>query len=272
MRKMPQMICVLGDLLVDVIVRVDGPIAEDTDTYGRTKVGAGGQAANVAAWVAALGGRSRFIGKRADDAAGRLVAEELEEQGVDVVGPVVDSGTGTVVSIATPDGKRTMLSDRGVAPSFRTDELDPSWLGGCERLHLPAYSVLSSPIRETALAAAALAPVISLDLSSVAAIHAAGVPAVRAAIAELRPDVVFANEEEAALVGALDVATLVVKRGARGCSVRRGSEERDYPAEPAEPVDSTGAGDAFAAGFLLAGPELALQAAARCVAKLGAMP
>src|SRR5688572_33284102 len=102
-RKMPQMVCSLGDLLLDVIVRLDGPIAEDTDTYGRTRVGAGGQAANVAAWVAALGGSARFIGKRADDPAGRIVAAELDKRGVDVRGPAVERGTGTVVSIATPD-------------------------------------------------------------------------------------------------------------------------------------------------------------------------
>ena len=266
------MICALGDLLLDVVVRLEGPIAEDTDTYGRTRVGAGGQAANVAAWVAALGGRARFVGKRAADAAGRLVAEELAGRGVEVVGPLADGGTGTVVSIATPDGKRTMLSDRGVSPTFGPDELDAAWLGGCERLHLPAYSVLSAPIGDTARAAATLAPAVSFDLSSVAVIEAAGAPAVRAAIAQLRPDIVFANEEEAALVGGLDVDTLVVKRGARGCSVRHRSDERDFPAEPADAVDSTGAGDAFAAGFLLGGPKLALRAAARCVAQLGAMP
>jgi sugar/nucleoside kinase (ribokinase family) len=266
------MICALGDLLLDVIVRLEGPIAEDTDTYGRTRVGAGGQAANVAAWVAALGGPARFVGKHAGDPAGRLIREELQRRGIEVVGPEVESGTGTVVSIATPDGRRTMLSDRGVAPDFRQDELDADWLDGCERLHLPAYSLLASPIRETSLAAARLASAISVDLSSTAALEAAGVEWFRAMLMELGPDIVFANEEEAALVGPLDVDTFVVKRGASGCIVRRQGEEREYPAEPADVVDSTGAGDAFAAGFLLGGPELALQAAARCVAQMGAMP
>jgi ribokinase len=266
------MICALGDLLLDVIVRLEGPIAEDTDTYGRTRVGAGGQAANVAAWVAALGGRARFVGKRAGDPAGLLIADELQRRGVEVVGPEVESGTGTVVSIATPDGRRTMLSDRGVAPDFRPDELDVGCLDGCERLHLPAYSLLASPIRETSLAAARLAPAVSVDLSSTAAIRAAGVDQLRGVLAELRPHIVFANEEEAALAGELDVETLVVKRGARGCTVRRQGDEREYPAEPADVADSTGAGDAFAAGFLLGGPELALKAAARCVGQMGAMP
>jgi sugar/nucleoside kinase (ribokinase family) len=266
------MICALGDLLLDVVVRLDGPIAEDTDTYGRTRVGAGGQAANVAAWAATLGGSARFIGKHARDGAGRLVQAELAACGVDVRGPEVEEGTGAVVSIATPDGRRAMLSDRGVAPGLRSDELDPAWLDGCERLHLPAYSVLAPPVREAAAAAARLAPRVSLDLSSTAAIRAAGLGELRAALEQLRPDIVFANEEEAALVGEIDVATLVVKRGARGCVVRSDGRTREYDAVPAEVVDSTGAGDAFAAGFLLGGPELGLQAAARCVAQMGAMP
>ena len=100
------MICALGDLLLDVVVRLDGPIAPDTDTYGRTRVGAGGQAANVAAWVAALGGRARCVGKRVRDPAGRVLVQELARLGVEVAGPETESRTGTVVSIATPDGKR----------------------------------------------------------------------------------------------------------------------------------------------------------------------
>jgi len=269
---MPQMICSLGDLLLDVVVRLEGPIAEDTDTYGRTRVGAGGQAANVTAWVVALGGQARFVGKRARDIAGRLVTEELQARGVEVAGPEVETGTGTVVSIATADGKRTMLSDRGVAPELRPEELDGKWFESCERLHLPAYSLLLSPIREAALAGARLVASVSVDLSSTAAIRTAGIDQLRGVLAELGPDIVFANEEEAALVGRLEVETLVVKRGARGCSVYASGEERAYAAEPAEVVDSTGAGDAFAAGFLLGGPGLGGHAAARCVGQLGAMP
>jgi ribokinase len=266
------MICSLGDLLLDVVVRLDGPIAEDTDTYGRTRVGAGGQAANVAAWLAVLGGSARFVGKRADDPAGQLIASELERRGVEIVGPVEATGTGTVVSIATPDGKRTMLSDRGVAADLRAEELDASWFEGCERLHLPAYSVLAPPIRDAAHAVAELVPRVSFDLSSTAAIRAAGVEELHASFGRLRPDIVFANEDEAALVGEIVAETVVIKRGARGCIVRTDGAEEAYDAVPAEVVDSTGAGDAFAAGFLLGGPELALEAAARCVSNMGAMP
>ncbi len=262
------MICTLGDLLLDVVVRLDGPIAEDTDTYGRTRVGPGGQAANVAAWTAALGGRARFIGKRADDPAGVVLANELRRRGVELAGPVQETGTGTVVSVATPDGKRTMLTDRGIAPGFAADELDASWLEGCEWLHIAGYSLARPPISETSLAAAALAPRVSVDLSSTAAIEAAGVDEFRGLLGRIGPEVVFANEEESELVGEIETETLVIKRGAGGIVVS-GAE---YEAKPAEVVDTTGAGDALAAGFLLGGPDLGLDAAARCVATMGAFP
>jgi ribokinase len=270
------MVCALGDLLLDVVVRLDGPIAEDTDTYGRTHVGPGGQAANVAAWVVALGGRARFLGKWARDAAGRIVAEELRSRGVEVAGPRTEGPTGTVVSVATPDGRRTMLTDRGIAPDFSPDELEREWVAGCAWVHLPAYSLVRSPIAETALAAARLARTdgarISVDLSSPTAIRELGVEAFRRLLRELEPDAVLGTEDETALVGDVEAPVTVVKLGARGCRVRRGSDETEVAAKPTAVVDTTGAGDAFAAGFLLDGAELAVAAAARCVSRPGAMP
>ena len=266
------LVCTLGDALLDVVVRLDGPIALDTDTYGATRVGAGGQAANVAAWVTALGGQGRFVGKRADDAAGHVVAEELGRRGVELRGPVAPAGTGTVVSIATPDGSRTMLSDRGVAPQLGPEELDTEWLADCDRLHIPGYSLVAEPIASAAARAADGAARVSVDASSTAALESVGVATFRARLLALRPDVLFANEEEARLLGPLHVETLVVKRGARGCVVHRRGEAQEHAALPAVVVDTTGAGDAFAAGFLLGGAELALQAAARCVGRMGAMP
>ena len=88
----------------------------------------------------------------------------------------------------------------------------------------------------------------------------------------LSPHLVFANEAEAEEFGGIGADTVVVKRGERGCTIRRDGQSRDYDAVPAELIDSTGAGDAFAAGFLLGGPELGVSAAARCVATMGAMP
>jgi sugar/nucleoside kinase (ribokinase family) len=269
------MICTLGDLLLDVVVRLDGPIAADTDTYGRTWVGPGGQASNVAAWVVELGGRARLLARRADDTAGRLLADELARRGVEVAGPVREGSTGTVVSIASPNANRTMLTDRGVSTDFTPEDLDPGWLAGCETLHVPAYSLAREPIRAAAVAAVAAAREagarISVDLSSTAVL-AEGGAALRHLVDELAPDVVLANDAEAELFGAVDAPTVVVKRGALGCSVHTRAETLDHPAEDVEVVDTTGAGDAFAAGFLLGGAETGLAAAARCVGKMGAVP
>jgi len=263
------MIVSLGDLLLDVIVRLEQPLAEGADANAVTRLGPGGQAANVAAWIAHLGGRARFVGKLASDDAGATAARALERHGVELRGPVAAGRTGTIVSLVGADGGRTMASDRGVSPELREDELDPAWLGGCEHLHLPGYSLLRAPIDAAALRAAELAPRVSVDLSSWSAIRDFGPERFRARLQKLRPDVVFANEEEERILGGpLRGCTWVLKLGARGA--RFG--DRELSACPADVVDTTGAGDALAAGYLVGGPELALEAAARCVAQLGAMP
>jgi sugar/nucleoside kinase (ribokinase family) len=259
----------LGDLLLDVIVRLSQPLAEGADADAVTRLGSGGQAANVAAWVGELGAGARFVGALADDEAGGIARRALERYGVDVRGPVLTGRTGTIVSLVAADGSRTMASDRGVAPALRADALDPAWLEGCTHLHLPGYSLVRSPLDEAALRAAELAPRVSVDLSSWSAIRDFGPDRFRARLVALRPDIVFANEDEERILGGpLEDSTWVLKRGPRGA--RFGEIER--PALPAEVVDTTGAGDALAAGFLVGGPELAMAAAARCVAKLGSMP
>jgi ribokinase len=269
-------ICTLGDVLLDVIVALAGPVEEDTDTYGKTRVATGGQAANVAAWIVALGGAARLVARRAADPVGELLTLELERRGVEVCGPLTKGATGTVVSIAAPDGRRSMLTDRGVSLGFEPDEFDPAWLDGCEWLHVSAYSLVASPVRETALLAGQTARAagakVGLDLASTGAFRQAGVEELREAARMLSPDLVLANEAEAEEFGGIGADTVVIKRGERGCTIRRDGESRDYDAVPVKLVDSTGAGDAFAAGFLLGGPELAVSAAARCVATMGAMP
>jgi ribokinase len=268
------LVCTLGDLLLDVIVRLEQPLAPGADASSRTALSPGGQAANVAAWVVALGGRGRFIGKRADDDGGRIAATRLRQRGVEVVGPLVPDGNGVVVSLVAPGGDRTMCSDRGVAPDLRPDELDEALLDGCEHLHMSGYSLLREPIRFAAERAAELArrrgARVSVDLSSWSAIRDFGPERFRRALEQLSPDVVFCNEDEEQIVGGrLAGPVWIVKRGHRGCSFD--GEER--PALHVERVvDSTGAGDALAAGWILGGPDLALEAAARCVATVGALP
>jgi sugar/nucleoside kinase (ribokinase family) len=262
-------IAVIGDLLLDVIVRLSQPLAEGADADATTRLGPGGQAANVAAWIAELGGEARFVGKRASDEAGGIAARGLEAYGAEVRGPVAEGRTGTVVSLVAADGGRTMASDRGVSPDLRADELDPAWFEGCTHLHLPGYSLLRAPIDEASLHAAGLAPRVSVDLSSWSAIRDFGPERFRERLLALGPAIVFANEDEERILGGpLEDCIWVLKRGALGA--RFGDLE--LPALPVEVLDTTGAGDALAAGYLVGGPELAVEAAARCVAKLGSMP
>jgi sugar/nucleoside kinase (ribokinase family) len=274
------LICVLGDAHLDVVVGLAGPVAAETDTPADTWVGVGGQAANVAAWVSELGGQARLIAARGSDLAAGLVASDLERRGVTMAGPVLDGRTGVVVSLSEHGTRRSMLTDRGVGPMLTADALRDAWLDGCDLLHLPAYSLVREPIGGAARAAAARVPRVSVDLSSTAALQEYGPQRFRALLGRLRPAIVFGTEAESALVGDLghgdlghgDLghgdASLVVKLGARGVRVA-GTE---YPALPTNAVDSTGAGDAFAAGYLVGGVSLGLAAAARAVAKMGAMP
>jgi ribokinase len=265
-------ICVLGDAHLDVVVTISGPVAPDTDTPARTRVTLGGQAANVAAWVTALGGRSRLIAARATDAAAAIVASDLAGRGVELVGPVVEGHTGVVVSLSDGGAQRSMLTDRGVGPLLTAADLEPGWLDGCSWLHLPAYSLTSQPVREAALAAAAAARSraarLSVDLSSTAAIAGYGVARFVGLLTQLQPDLVLGNSAETDLIGDLPGAEMIAKLGAGGVVVAG----QRYPAVATEPADATGAGDAFAAGYLVGGVHLGLAAAARAVAMIGAVP
>jgi sugar/nucleoside kinase (ribokinase family) len=262
------MICVLGDAHLDVIVSLAGPVAPETDTPVATSVGAGGQAANVAAWITVLGGRARLIAARAADPAGRMVTDELASRGVDLAGPLLEGRTGVVVSLSDGGRSRSMLTDRGVGPQLRASDLREDWFAGCAQLHLPAYSLLREPVQGAALAAADRLPRLSVDLSSTSALRDYGVDRFRGLLDRLRPEVVFGTEAEAELVGEVPGSEMVVKLGARGVSINGVT----HAATPVAAVDATGAGDAFAAGYLLGGVGLGLDAAARAVARMGAMP
>lgn len=252
-------IVTLGDLILDVVVQLDRALEPGDDTVAVTRTSAGGQAANVAAWAAALGAEARFVGKRGADAAGALVTRELQQRGVEVVGPA-EGRNGVVVSIAAA-GDRTMVSDRGSAPDLAPHELDDAWFD-CDVLHISGYA-LADAAAAAAAAARAHGARVSLDASAASLID----DRFRARALALAPDLVFANERERDALG--DLATAwVVKRGAGGLT----ADGRDWPARPCDVVDTTGAGDALAAGYLVGGPELGLDAAARCCGQLGAMP
>src|SRR6059058_872390 len=229
----------LGDLVLDVIVQLEDELVP-------------GDAS------------ARFVGKRGGDVAGELVARELRDRGVEVCGPLGER-TGVVVSIAASD-ERTMASDRGSAPELTAAELEPAWFD-CDMLHLSGYSLQREPIAVASARAAEVARArgarVSVDLSTWTGID----DAFRERIRSLEPDVVFAGQRERDVFGELDTSW-VVKRGAEGVIV----DGRAFPALAVDVVDTTGAGDAFAAGFLVGGVALGLEAAARCCSQLGAMP
>jgi sugar/nucleoside kinase (ribokinase family) len=268
------MVCSLGDLVLDVVVLLEQPLARGADATSRISLQTGGQGANVAAWSAHLGAGARFAGRRADDAPGRLAAAELEAYGVELVGPVSDEGNGVIVSLVEPGGARTMCPDRGVAVDLRTSDVEPAWFAGCDWLQISGYALFHEPLRSAALRAASVARTggsrIGVDLASWSGIRDAGADELRAVLGDLAPDVVFANEDEDRILGGpIAGPAWILKRGVGGCSFD-GDERAAIPVEHV--VDTTGAGDALAAGYLVGGAELALEAAARCVQRVGAMP
>ncbi|HEY5694573.1 MAG TPA: carbohydrate kinase family protein [Gaiellaceae bacterium] len=274
-------IATLGDALLDVVVLLSEALAPGGDVPAANSAGAGGQAANVAAWAAELGAEARCIAKRGDDPAGQLVARELAARAVELVGPVAAGATGVVVSFVH-DGDRALASDPGVAPSLTPEELDAAWLA-CDVLHLSGYALLREPIVAAALLAARLArgqgARISVDVAAWTEIREYGPVRFRELLDELAPDVLFATEAEWELLGGayLTAPVGVLKRGARGCTVFTEEAKLDFATLEVEVVDPTGAGDALAAGFLVGGSleeaaRRGLEAAARCVATVGSMP
>ena len=213
------LVCSLGDLTLDVVVRLAGPLAVGGDTEAEIRVGPGGQAANVAAWAAALGASARFIGKTGADDAGSLVRRRLAALGVEILGPI-EGRNGSICSLVSPEAERSMAADRGTARELRPEEIEPDWLAGVDHLHVSGYALMVEPVRSAALRAAELGRAegarISVDLASWSAIRDSGVDAFRDAARALEPDVVFANEDEERVVGRAELDGDVDPQARRG--------------------------------------------------------
>ncbi|MDJ0925097.1 MAG: PfkB family carbohydrate kinase [Acidimicrobiia bacterium] len=253
------MLCCVGDLVEDVVVWPQATLRRGTDTPARVFRRRGGSAANVAVLAALTGAPSRFIGQIGADRLGDLLLGELEDAGVDAA--VIRSGnTGTVVVLVEPSGERNMLPDRAAAVELA--DVPAGALDDATWLHVPGYSLIVEPLGSTArrLIAGArdLGAGISIDASSVGLLAEFGIAAFLTQIEELRPDLLFCNKDEADLLevqpgsNPAGVTLSVVKAGPRPVQLIGQHTATWVPVPPVPDVaDTTGAGDAFAAGFLV---------------------
>lgn len=295
----PPRVLVVGDVMTDVLARVDAALAVGSDTAARVTTRGGGSGANTACWLASLGVPVTYVGRVGADPFGREAVELLESAGVRTsvdVDPA--AATGTCVVLVAADGERTMLPDAGANSTLSPADLPDELIRDAAHLHLSGYTLLNpgsqAAGRHVMRRARALGLTVSVDASSAAPIEAFGGRRVREWVTGA--DLLLCNRAEGfALVDAPDpseagalltrtVPEVVVKVGDGGAWwVRRGATDAPVhvPAVPAEAVDTTGAGDAFAAGFLAAWlldatPEAALRSgcasAARAVAATGGRP
>jgi sugar/nucleoside kinase (ribokinase family) len=229
----------------------------------------GGSAGNTAAGIAALGGRAGFVGQVAPDQLGEFYRHDLTAAGVEFTTPEADLGAPTARSmvLVTPDGHRTMNTYLGAAQHLRASALDEAQIRLSAVLYLEGYLWDPETPRYAMVRAVEVARAsgrkVALTLSDTFCVdrHRDGFNAL---IGGGRVDILFANEAEIlALAGAAHletavelvtgkVETLVVTRSERGALASRLGEHAVVPAEPIkELVDTTGAGDLFAAGFLV---------------------
>ncbi|MEW2415918.1 sugar kinase [Streptomyces sp. NPDC046866] len=291
---------VVGDVVTDVLAVHPEPLAPATDTAARIRTLPGGAGANVACWAARSGVADVRLLARVGTEAAQWHERALLEAGVrprlvvDAVEP-----TGTVVALVGEDAERTFLTDSGAALRLSPDDWAPSLLDGAAHLHLSGYLFFADSSRELAQVALADARArgvpVSVDPASAGFLLTLGPGRFLDAVAGA--GVLLPNEDEARLLAGLPepagaaraaavlserVPLVVVTRGAAGALVAQGGRvTAEVAAEPVRAVDSTGAGDAFAGGFLaarLAGadPEGAARAgcraAALAVTRLGGRP
>jgi sugar/nucleoside kinase (ribokinase family) len=240
------------------------------ELYGRMGPGreiSGGAAANTLAGLARLGARTAFIGQVADDQLGQIYRHDLNAAGVKFDTPAREGEppTGRVLILVSPDGQRTMSTLLGASLYLPTEAIDESQVAGAGILLLEGY--LWDPpepraaMRRAIEVARSAGRRIALATCADFCVHMHGRD-FRALIDEGLIDILLANEEEAAILEGTDpdaaieslgrdVPLLVVTRAERGAVAIRGAERVEVAAEPVDKVvDTTGAGDLFAAGFL----------------------
>lgn len=289
-------VLVVGDVINDVLVRPLSGVTTDSDTRAEIVRRPGGSAANLACWLGSVGAPVSFVGRvgRADHAYHR---DHLAGFGVDAhLVADVDRETGTIVIVVDPEGGRTMFTDRGANLALTLADVPLDELARASVLHLTGYSYFEDGVRATALEldrlARARGTAVSIDPSSVAFLEDVGPERFLAWTSGAR--FCFPNRDEAAVLSGTtdpvegaalltrDYGTVVVTLDGDGAVVAdRGSAPVRVPADRVRPLDTTGAGDAFCAGFLASwlrrpDPVAAAEAGARvardAVIRLGGGP
>ena len=261
-------IVVLGDLMIDVVLAPDGPLDRGTDVPGRVSFVQGGSAANTARWLARLGARTTLIAAVGRDPGGRSLVDTVRHDKVQArVMRVAGARTGRIGVLLGTDGERSFVADRGAADQLAASDVQAAWFARADALHVPVYSLLGEPLGLAGRRAVSLArdagATVSVDLASIGPLLAQGRRAARTLIEDVAPDLLFATAAEAeallarsAVEGLLELAPIaVVKRGSKGATLlaRSGEERLRFEVATAHitAADTTGAGDAFDAGFLV---------------------
>ena len=253
------MLCTIGDLVEDVVVWLNTELNIGSDTESIIRRTRGGSAANVAMFAALTGTPSRFIGQVGHDRLGTHLCEVLRDSGVDVQ-VISDGRTGSIVVLVQPNGQRSFLTDRGVASHLA--HFDAALMNDVHILHVPTYSLTDEPLASTCAQYIASArsngSLISVDASSASVLTKYGIQRFQALMQTLQPDVFLCNEDEAATLGLhannpmIGAQMTVIKQGPLPVIVvHQDGTSQMHPVPAVDNiVDTTGAGDAFAAGFL----------------------
>ena len=254
--------------MLDVVLVPERRLESGTDVPGRVALVQGGSAANTARWLGRLGARVTLISAVGRDAAGRALVETIRSDGVTPrIVRVAGARTGRIGVLVVPGGQRSFVADRGAADRLAPADLRADWFAEAHAVHLPVYSLLGVPLGDAGRRAIELGraagAAVSIDLASIGPLLDGGRRAARALIETAAPDIIFATAAEAdAYLGGqpkdrlLDYAPIaIVKRGAKGATVlaRAGDRRQRFEVATAHvtAVDTTGAGDAFDAGFLV---------------------
>ncbi len=288
-----QSILVIGDVMTDIVVHPQGPLARGSDRRASIAFRPGGSAANQAAWLAAFGAEVDFVARVG---ASDVESETARLKAAGVRPHLVGDGereTGRLVALIDPDGERSFLTDRGANDALRSADIPDALIAGAALVHLSGYSFFAPSPR------AAVLDVMRRAGSKPVSVDPASAEFLREVGAEnflnwtRGAAILFPNAEEAAiLAGSEDPETqcarlaaiyplVVVKRGAAGCEAAAGARRWRVEARQVEAIDTTGAGDAFVAAYLAArlggadvqtGLEHAVTAGALASTRIGGRP